>query len=41
MKLSEKISKLLDNLYDSVKDRLAEYELVEGEDDADTDEEAE
>ena len=29
------------HLYDSVKDRLAEYELVEGEEDADTDEEAE
>ena len=29
------------HLYDSVKDRLAEYELVEGEEDADTDEETE
>ncbi len=29
------------HFYDSVKDRLAKYELVEGEEDADTDEEAE
>ena len=29
------------HLYDSVKDRLSEYEMVEGEEDADTDEETE
>lgn len=29
------------HLYDRVKDRLAEYEMVEGEEDADTDEETE